>query len=134
MLVIMMLVKLVDIVNTYPIQMSSSIDKMVNDDDLQSNIKRKDFYVNDIENVIQSKHGPVYKRHLFISDGWGPGGKSLKVDRFKSQNRTSQSKMDNKNEFPRQNNRYLIVTGKKGNNPKKYYSLRWSIPGLFGQF
>lgn len=64
------------------------------------------------------------KRHLFISDGWGPGGVKLKWGKpGESSNASNLAKQS------------TPLQAKKVRNTKpNLYASRWYIPGLFGQF
>ena len=63
------------------------------------------------------------KKHLFISDGWGPGGIKLK---FPGENKSP----DVENENNRKTNN--VQTNSKKKN-KQNYRFTWHIPGLFGE-
>jgi len=67
------------------------------------------------------KQNQIEKRHLFLSDGWGPGGRSLPVEKAK----------------PTKSNFTTVKEVKKpqknDQKDQKYYALKWSIPGLFGE-
>ena len=73
----------------------------------------------------------LQKRHLFISDGWGPGGRQLAIGKATQQNNR------NNNQTMASSKVRLIEKPKKPNKNEinhQYHTLKWSIPGLFGQF
>lgn len=67
----------------------------------------------------------MQKRHLFLSDGWGAGGRPLTIAKVRQGGKKN-----------RQLSLQMAEQIKKEKNSKKlrYNTLKWSIPGLFGQF
>lgn len=69
----------------------------------------------------------MQKRHLFLSDGWGAGGRPLtmaKVRQGGKKNRQLSSKIQVAEK----------IKDAKNSKNLRYNTLKWSIPGLFGQF
>lgn len=69
------------------------------------------------------KQDRLQKRHLFLSDGWGAGGRPMAIKPKSNRNKLQTLKevkiKPNKNDLKKQ---------------QRYYTLKWSIPGLFGEF
>ena len=76
--------------------------------------------------VIQSDR--LHKRHLFLSDGWGPGGRPLSIGKVRPAGNRSQR--PNKVNIAEQRK----TSTKNDAKSQKYNTIKWSIPGLFGQF
>lgn len=91
--------------------------------------------------MVQSHQLELQKRHLFLSDGWGPGGRTLGA--LGSKNKEKNLQLQQKT-IPLKQQKTVLASEVSNNKKTKQtnssksqrhtYALKWSIPGLFGQF
>lgn len=84
------------------------------------------------------------KRHLFLSDGWGPGGRTLAIAAKNGSDKSGNLQQQNQKPQPQQKQQRTgneVVKTKQKNDDKfqqqqknHHLALKWAIPGLFGQF
>lgn len=89
--------------------------------------------VNSHQQELQQKQ--EQKRHLFLSDGWGPGGRTLAIA---SKNRSGKNGNQQQPQLKQQNIVNEVANVKQKNDAKsqkqQLQHYKWAIPGLFGQF